>query len=160
MACHLSGKDNPNYKHGLSKHPLYRVWKTMLNRCAEHKDYKDRNITVCEEWLDFIKFYEWSINNGWHEHHGHDLSIDRIDNSSEYSPQNCRWVDAKTQARNTRKLRPIYAVDQSGIEYGFRSTTFACDFLGKPHASAAPNITACLKGRIRSAYGYAWFYDD
>lgn len=35
------------------------------------------------------------------------LSIDRIDNNKGYSPENCRWVDRKTQARNTRQNRFI-----------------------------------------------------
>lgn len=160
MGCSLKGKSNPRYKHGLSKHPLHNLWRNIIARCNRHKDYKGRGIDVCDEWKEFLPFYKWAIANGWHEHNGHDLSIDRIDNDKGYSPDNCRWTDAKTQARNTRKCRPIHAVGEHGEVLHFKSTTFACDYLNRSHKNAAPNITACLKGRIKTAYGYRWFYDD
>jgi hypothetical protein len=52
---------------------------------------------MCDEWLeDYTAFRDWSIENGYAE----GLYIDRIDNSKGYSPDNCRWIDAKGQARN------------------------------------------------------------
>lgn len=35
------------------------------------------------------------------------MSLDRIDNSRGYEPRNCRWTDAKTQARNRRSNRLV-----------------------------------------------------
>ena len=37
--------------------------------------------------------------------HGYDdtLTIDRMDNNGDYSPDNCRWVDYITQMRNTTR---------------------------------------------------------
>lgn len=95
--------------HGLSKvngkkTKLFMTWDAMRQRCtnsnhASYEDYGGRGITVCPEWLnDFKSFYDWSMANGF----SNDLSIDRIDNDKGYSPDNCRWVDAKTQIRNRR----------------------------------------------------------
>lgn len=91
-------------KHGLSRGRIYRIWNAMNTRCNnphinQHKDYHDRGISVCAEWKNFKDFYNWAINNGYRD----DLSIDRIDNDSGYSPENCRWATPKIQNRNSRR---------------------------------------------------------
>ena len=53
----------------------------------------------CAEWLnDFMSFYEWAMNNGYKDN----LTIDRIDVNGNYEPNNCRWVDQKTQQNNKK----------------------------------------------------------
>ena len=90
-------------RHGLWQHPLNVVWQGMKERCNNpnahnYKWYGDDGISVCDEWKDFIPFYEWAISNGWHK----GLTIDRIDGTKGYSPDNCRLVDFKSQCRNRR----------------------------------------------------------
>lgn len=85
--------------HGLSKHPLYKTWNNITQRVKSNKWYKEVNI--CNEWLDFLNFYNWSINNGWEK----GLTIDRIDNKGNYESYNCRWVSMKIQSRNTKRNR-------------------------------------------------------
>lgn len=93
--------------HGLSKHPLYSVWKDMKKRCYGTKskyyhNYGGRGITVCEEWkTDFKAFYDWAIKNG----HKEGLTIDRKDNDKGYSPNNCRWATRSMQSSNQRKRK-------------------------------------------------------
>jgi len=93
--------------HGLIEHRLYRIYKTMIQRCnnknnKSYEYYGGSGIIICDEWLnDFLLFYNWSLQNGYEDN----LSIDRINNKGNYEPSNCRWATFETQKRNTRKIR-------------------------------------------------------
>lgn len=89
--------------HGLSKLPIYKVWKSMKSRCYRLTDtrysrYGGRGIKVCDEWLNSpIAFIEWAMKNGYVE----GLSIDRRDNNGNYTPVNCRFVSIAVNNRNS-----------------------------------------------------------
>jgi len=93
--------------HGLSYHPLYRVWSHMKQRCykstgKDYKDYGGRGIRMNKDWKeDFCCFYYWAINNGWKK----GLEIDRINNDGDYIPSNCRFATRRENCGNTRKQK-------------------------------------------------------
>ncbi|MDX8367895.1 hypothetical protein [Cytobacillus sp. IB215665] len=95
--------------HNCEPRKLYNVWLAMRRRCylettRGYEHYGGRGIEVSEVWRhDFEAFRDWSLSNGYKE----GLSIDRIDNDGNYSPENCRWVDRKTQNNNKRNVRKI-----------------------------------------------------
>ena len=92
------------FKHGESrKTRLYNIWLHIKHRTSgkanekrTKKYYTSKNIKMCEEWSDFRNFRDWAHANGYDDA----LTIDRIDGNKGYSPENCRWVDWKTQTRN------------------------------------------------------------
>jgi hypothetical protein len=110
---HLTDGNNSIYHH-----PLHRVWSDMIMRCENPKRpyyylYGGRGIKVCKEWrYSYPTFYKWGIENGYKiepmEHKKavkrtrNKWSLDRIDVNGDYCPENCRWVDAKTQNEHQR----------------------------------------------------------
>ena len=96
-------------KHGLSRDrngkptPEHRAWTDMIRRCSNPRDkayprYGGRGITVCSEWeSSFSSFFE---SVGFRPSKRH--SLDRIDNSKGYYPENVRWATTHQQANNRR----------------------------------------------------------
>lgn len=93
-----------HHSHKMSGTRIYSEWQQIKCRCynkgcARYADWGGRGIKVCDQWKnDFEAFYKWAMENGYKDN----LTIDRIDNDGDYCPQNCRWVDQKTQCRNRR----------------------------------------------------------
>lgn len=95
--------------HGCTKTRLYAVWSSMKNRCLlksckEYPLYGGRGITICDEWAsDFQAFQKWALQNGYDKDAKRGkCTLDRIDVNGNYCPENCRWVDQKTQSLNRR----------------------------------------------------------
>lgn len=82
----------------------YQSWFAMKQRCTNPnnkrwKEYGDRGITFCERWDQFTNFLEDMGERP------KGMTLDRIDNDSDYSPSNCAWASANAQARNKRNTQ-------------------------------------------------------
>ena len=135
----------------------------MIKRCKNPTDtsysyYGKIGICVCVEWNDFDVFQKWAIKNGYDD----SLSIDRINPYGNYEPNNCRWVDSITQARNrkdpTKCLRDVvqltldgkYVATHCGVRQAMRSI----------NASSHAGIVNRCRHKYKHAYGYKWMYAD
>jgi len=121
--CEKAGTVLPSRMHKLPmalqalRTKLRHVWRNMTQRClneddAGYKWYGARGIRVCEEWRNSLPaFTTWALANGYQE----GLKIDRIDNNGNYCPENCRWVDHKTQCRNQSSNKLVTAFGQTKV---------------------------------------------
>lgn len=97
-----------NTKHGKRHSRIYYIWSSMIQRCYDpkcqsYKTHGEKGIKVCDEWREFTGFLKWAESNGYDDA----LSIDRIDNSFGYSPDNCRWATMKQQQNNRTNNRLV-----------------------------------------------------
>lgn len=82
--------------------PEYNAWVNMRQRCynenhPEYFRYGDRGVTICDDWEDYRIFLSDMGPRPTEKH-----SLDRINNDSGYSKENCRWADKTTQSYNQR----------------------------------------------------------
>jgi hypothetical protein len=112
------------------RHPLYRLWKQMRERCRNPNNqawsaYGGRGIKVCARWESFSSF----VTDMGARPLG--TSVDRKNNDGDYEPTNCRWASPTEQRANRRPGKNEHEPDQSG--------NWAMDYSRKKHAEEWPN---------------------
>ena len=85
------------------KTPEQVAWTNMRQRCANknaksYSRYGGRGIKVCEAWQGSFKAFLRDMGKKPTPNH----SVDRIDNSGDYEPSNCRWATHQEQNLNQR----------------------------------------------------------
>jgi len=107
--CRSCANKARSIKHGLSGHPIYGIWESMVGRCENannsgYKYYGEKGIKVCTEWRNNpAVFVEWALKNGYKK----GLQVDRIDPGRNYEPQNCRLVSKKENVRRARRYSKL-----------------------------------------------------
>lgn len=95
---------------------LHNIYNKIISRCYNPKDkdfrfYGGKGVGVYKEWCTNSDLFEqWALSSGYRD----DLTIDRIDGSQDYCPNNCRWVSIQDNAK-------------------YKSTTFMLEVNGEKH---------------------------
>jgi hypothetical protein len=121
----------------------YQAWNQMRQRCCNPKDrgfryYGGRGICVSERWQNSFEAFFADMG----PKPGPGYSLDRIDNSANYEPGNCRWATRQEQARNMRSNRLL--------AFGGRTMTLA------DWAQETGIAWNCLWMRLK----YGWSVED
>ena len=133
----LRGKRPKSWRHGLMKHPLYRVWAGLCRRCENPKErsfeyYGARGVKVCEAWRHAPEaFIAWALERGWTPENR--LVVARRGDAGDYSPENCEmisksenWRQALVGITARRKIRARAhrgpALFASARDFGRRSS--------------------------------------
>lgn len=121
-----------NTTHGMSHHKAFHVWRSMNDRChlpthQAWRNYGARGITVCARWRQSFNAFWEDMGPTYRE----GLTLERLDNSAGYTPENCTWRGRVAQARNKRTnvrvstpwgmLTAAEAADRAGLN---RSTVY------------------------------------
>ena len=98
---------------GGSPSPEYVSWRAMIMRCyiknvRGYKDYGGRGIKVCKKWRDNFAAFLEDLGK-----RPAGMTLDRINNSGDYTPKNCRWATPQQQALNRRNTIMVTINDET-----------------------------------------------
>lgn len=109
-------------------------------KCCNYKHYGARGITYCEEWEEFIPFYNWAMANGYDA----TVTLDRIDNDGNYEPSNCRFATKRVQSINRRPK------ENSSGYVGVKKHSSGCGWYGSVKINNKDYYTGYSKNLIEA----------
>lgn len=120
--------------HGLSYHPLYKIWKGIIARCHDGSHpaydlYGAKGIEVCQAWRDSMQNF---IDDMGPRPKG--TSIDRLDGTKGYSKDNCQWA-TMTQQQNNRTNNKWVVYE--GMPFNHKQL---CNYLGISYGATRQRI--------------------
>jgi hypothetical protein len=103
-----------NHKHGdiiakLDHKREYTIWRSMKSRCytpssSNYRFYGAKGVSVCDRWLSDFRHFIADMGQC-----PPDYTLDRINPSGNYEPDNCRWASWELQHKNLRKSKQPHA---------------------------------------------------
>ena len=148
------------HTHRQSKSKLYYVWQAMHQRCENPNNpkyhiYGAKGVKVCPQWETYEGFYA-DNKDKWQE----GLTIDRIDPTKGYYPENVRWVTRAQNSSETRKRKPVmqYKFNSVFKEPSYIKTWDSAQNAGETLNIQPYSITRCCRKTLKSAGGFYWRY--
>jgi hypothetical protein len=116
QSCGCLGNEtraNSTRTHGKTGSPTYISWSLMISRCTnpkatKYEAYGAKGILVCDQWMG--SFTQFLADVG---ERPAGMTIDRIDNSKGYEPDNVRWATPYQQAKNRSNVKLITAFGET-----------------------------------------------
>lgn len=104
----------PSKTHGMSKTAIYKAWQGMKSRCYNpnatgYERWGGRGIRVCQRWLDSFENFRDDMLATWKPK----LQLERVQNDSDYSPDNCVWATRSEQMKNRCGFHDEWRQNQS-----------------------------------------------
>jgi hypothetical protein len=101
-SCGCLAKDTKSKVDGMSRSPLYALWKEIKQRCTNpnnnaYKYYGAKGISIHNDWLDFLVF---SKDIG--PRPNSDFDLVRINKSGNYEPGNVKWEKSQSKGYISR----------------------------------------------------------
>lgn len=147
----------PAKSHGLSRHPLYRVWQDIKRRCYDPKFspynyYGGQGVTVCQDWLDSPEaFITWALLQKWEP--GMDIDKDTLQPGNKvYSPETCRVISHQENmvavvGRGSGRMSSKLKLTQEDVEHLVRRSSNGETYadLGRDFNVAANTVSRAVK---------------
>lgn len=83
-------------QHGMTYTPVYSSWRAMRKRLRRPSREVYETLDIDPRWAESFEAFYADMGD-----RPNGKSLDRIDNTLGYWPDNCRWATAKEQMRNT-----------------------------------------------------------